>query len=180
MKKLSLALISATLMLSNQSAIADTWTSSLAHCQKTSGSTDIQQSDLINYNRVSILNDANTGIGFSCPVELKSNKAITKIQVDVSVDTASSIRNMEPTDPSIADYFPKCSLWISYNTGGSDLVALQPEKSVAWGNYNRLAIANPTVQNAGNGSANTAVLRCTTGYYTDQTRLFGLRITYAD
>ncbi len=180
MKKLSLALISAALMLSNQSAIAETWTSSLAHCQKTSGPTDIHQGDLINYNRVSVVNDANTGISFSCPVELRSDKAITKIQVDVSVDTASDVINLTPDDPNFTYSFPGCSLWISYNPGGSDLVTLQAEKSVPWGNYNRLVVNNPTLQHPGSGYANNAVLKCHTAYYTDETRFQGLRITYAD
>jgi len=175
-KKLILGLI----LLFSFQASSEVLTTSLAHCKKTSGPTDIYELDQINYNRVSVLNDKDTGITFKCPVELRSDKAITRIQVDVATDTAASVTNLTPDDNNFRYYFPQCSMWISYNPGGSDLVNLVAEKSVSWGNYTQLAIDNPTLQHPGSGYANTAVLTCNTAYYSDETRFYGLRITYAD
>ncbi len=161
-----------------QGVSAETWTSSLWSCEKTSGTSNIEESDRLDYNRVTILNDANKLTYFRCPVNIRSDKAITKIQVDIYADTAINVINLTPNDPNIVYSLPICSLTIQNSPGGSDTVSLVPAKSVPWGNYDQLKVSNPTLQSPLSGSAQSAVLWCRTPYYADITRFFGLRITY--
>ncbi len=157
-----------------QGAFAETWTSSLWACEKTSGTSDIDENDRVDFNRVTISDDANLLTYFKCPVDLRSDKVITKIQVDVYSDTSINVINLAPNDPNIVYSFPICSLTIQNSPGGHDVVSLIPGKSVSWGNYDRLEVSNPTLQ----PHAQSAILSCRTPYYADVTRFYGLRITY--
>ena len=161
-------------------SFAQTWTSSLGACTQTGGNGVITEGDKLKYNRITIQNDENKAVVFRCLVNLRSDKAITKIQIDVTADTAAQVIDYPADHSDMLYYLPSCRLEISYNPGGGDYVPITPAKSVPWGHYDRLEVSNPTVQYAGNGYAQNAILQCQSAYYSDVTRFYGLRITYAD
>lgn len=174
-------LVFAASLLFNFNVQADEiWTASLGTCQQTGGNGTIKASDKLAYNRITVLEDAEKAVVFKCLIDLRSDKAITKVQVDFIADSANTVKDNPPDHQDMPYYLPSCALTIHYNPGGSDVIDLIAAKSVPWGNYDRLIVTDPEVQHAGNGYAQSALLQCQTPYYGDTIRFYGMRISYAE
>lgn len=161
-------------------AKAEIRTSSLGNCFKTAGIGVLSEQERILHNRATITNDANTATTVRCFIDLRSDKAITKIQLDYFANSAPDVISLEPTDPMLKYYLPNCRMEFTYSPGGGEFINLNHEKSVSWGNYDRLVLNNPQMAYSGNGYLQSGILQCVSAYYTETTRLFGLRIHYAD
>lgn len=164
---------------------SQTVTSSMGSCyehesQYSTG--HVNEADRYRYNRLTVLGDINSSKKVSCFVDMFTDKLVEEIELDFSIDTAarSASANLNANDPNLLNYVPKCKLIVDYSPGGGDFIDLPPAKSVPWGSYDELKIANPPMQYNGNGYLRSAVMECNTGYFADETRFFGLRIKYAD
>lgn len=175
-------LLAASLLMAASSHVHadEIWTSSLGTCQQTSGNGTIYESDKLTYNRITVLEDAEKAVVFKCLIDIRSDKAITKIQLDFAADSAGTVKDNEPDHADMRYYLPTCSLNVKYSPGGGDLINLPPAKAVPWGNYDQLKVINPVMQYQGNGYAQSAILQCQTPYYGDTIRFYGLRISYAE
>ncbi|GLR70677.1 hypothetical protein [Agaribacter marinus] len=178
-------ILCALLLATSLSYASQTLTANMGSCyehesQYSTG--EVKESDRYTRNGFTVLSDVNSSLKFSCFVTMFADKFIEEIKLDFAMDSAAKAASVSlaQNDPNLLNYAPKCKLIVHYNPGGNDFIDLIPSKSVPWGHYNRLLVTNPSMQNNGNGKLSSGVLECNTGYYTDETRIYGLRIKYAD
>lgn len=172
------------LTLVSSSAFALTVTTSMQQCVLGSGygTGYVDTDDNLEYNRFVIRDDANGGYSFKCPVDMVASSPIERIEVIFLQDYATRTAGAAFTDPNDAqlqNYIPSCDLLVEYSHGGNDAIDLEPEKLYNSSSWNALAIDNPVMQhNLGDDRIIGGVLRCSTGYYSDELHTRGLRIYY--
>jgi hypothetical protein len=171
------------LLFVSAQAFALTLTTPMNACKITGGygTGVLIQNEFDNHSRVAIETDANGGRTFRCPVQMATDTPIERIEVRFTQDSATNsvTAGMQLDDPSLIWSIPSCRLEVTYSPGGNDFIDLEPKKSVSWGPVNSLEIVNPNMQhNLGTDQIMYATLQCTTGYYSDLTRFFGMRVHY--
>jgi len=161
-------------------SFAETWTHSLGNCITQANRSTIVEADKLR-NMITVKDDLYKGASFTCLLDLRSDKAITKVQVDFDADSAIAVRDKPVDHPDIPSHVPHCELWLEYEPGGNNRFELIPTRtSMLSGDYKHLTLENPEVQHAGTGRLQTGYLNCSTTWFGNETRFYGLRITYED
>ena len=132
-------------------------------------------------SRLSVRNDVNSAVVINCPIDMRADLPVQKVEVVFSQDTASvsQIIDNEPDDPMNKYYIPVCTLSVSVHRGSNSLIALTPAKSASWGHYNTLIAEDIVMPNPYNTFTSGGNLRCSSPYYGDSTNYLALKITYA-
>ncbi|NRB23572.1 hypothetical protein [Shewanella sp.] len=162
-------------------SFAETWTHSLGNCITQANRSTIVESDKLR-NMITVKDDLYKGASFTCLLDLRSDKAITKVQIDFDTDSAIAVRDKPVDHPDIPSHLPHCELTLNYSPGGRiDYFKLIPTRTtLLYGDYRHLTLENPRVQHAGTGHLRAGYLNCSTTWFGNETRFYGLRISYED
>jgi hypothetical protein len=188
MKKISVILCTALLSISTNAAIGVPTgglvvSYNMGKCVATDiyNASEVTEADRYYHNRLSVRNDVNSAVVINCPIDMRADLPVHKVEVVFSQDTASvsQIINNEPDDPTNKYYIPECTLNVSSTPGSSSLITLTPAKSVSWGHYNTLIAEDIIMPYPYNTYTSGGNLRCTSPYYGDRTFYMALRVTYA-